>query len=180
MGRRGPKPTPTALLKLRGSRLAAEREANEPKVGRGRPAMPTWLMPAAKAIWRHVSAELEQMGLLTTADGDALARYCQTLARWVRAQRIIARRGETFATKTTAGHPTIKLRPEVGLVKGLAVELAKLEASFGLTPSARASLAVTAIYTPGRMVSDPTPSAPVANPDPKAPNVIDGKSRFFR
>jgi P27 family predicted phage terminase small subunit len=143
--------------------------------------MPPELDAMAKTLWRRLSKALDDMGVLTTNDGEALGRYCVTLARWRRLQRVIRKEGETFKTLTTAGHPTIKVRPEVGIVKGLAMDLAKLEAQFGLTPSARASLDVTAIFTHGRKTDPDSKPKPPGAGDPTAPtaNVIQGKGRFF-
>lgn len=180
MGRRGPPRTPTALLKAAGSRLAARRAPLEPQPGRGVPTMPATLGAPARRIWQAIAPVLDTMGVLTTADGASLARYCQTLADWHQLNRVIQRSGFTFKTKTTAGHPTVKTRPEVGIRKGLAADLAKLEAQFGLTPAARASLEVTAIFTPGRKtVPTPTPADPDKPTPAPAPNVIQGKDRFF-
>lgn len=187
MGKRGPKPTPTALLKARGSWRAKTRP-NEPQAGRGVPTIPRDLAGPAKEIWRELAPALDAMGVLSTNDGAALARYCQTLADWRRLNRLIQRKGFTFSTRTTAGHPTIKTRPEVAVRKGLAGDLAKLEAQFGMTPAARAGLDVTAIFTPGRKTTQPPapPPAPTEPPSPDKPgptppaNVIQGKDRFFK
>lgn len=181
MGKRGPKPTPTAILKARGSWRAKARE-HEPQPGRGVPRMPPWMMPEAKRIWQRLAPQLAAMGVLTTVDGDALTRYCQSLARWRRAQVILGRKGDTYSTKTDAGHQVIKPRPEVAIAGKLDGVLAKLEGQFGLTPSARAGLDITAIFTPGRKTPPPPAPTPPDKPAGGAsPNVIQaGKDRFFK
>lgn len=51
MGRRGPVPTPTNILKLRGSTLVTrKRESREVKAPAGRPDPPVWLDPANRTL----------------------------------------------------------------------------------------------------------------------------------
>ncbi len=78
MGKRGPKPTPTAVLKLRGSTLVTgRREAAEVQGPAGTPDAPEWLDEEARAAWDRIVPLLEGMGVLTRIDGNALARYCR-------------------------------------------------------------------------------------------------------
>lgn len=52
MGKRGPAPTPTNILKLRGSTLVTERRLrSEVKGPTGNPECPDWLDEDAKAMW---------------------------------------------------------------------------------------------------------------------------------
>ena len=68
MGRRGPPPTPTPILRARGSPLATRRrELTEAKGPAGKPRCPQWLDADAKAAWRQVVPLLEQMGVLLHA-----------------------------------------------------------------------------------------------------------------
>lgn len=126
MGRRGPPPTPTKVLKLRGSPLADGRK-DEPEPRKGKPSFPKWFDADAKRIWRSVTAELEHMGLLARADRNALMRYCHYMARW-----------EVAAQEIQAGRVTDKV---LAVYDNYAEKLLKLEVQFGLTPSARARLA---------------------------------------
>ena len=76
MGKRGPRPTPTSILKLRGSTLVTpEREAAEVHGPTGAPNRPDWLDDQAKAAWDEIAPMLQDMGILTRIDGNALARY---------------------------------------------------------------------------------------------------------
>ncbi len=75
MGRRGPAPTPTNLLRLRGSPLATKRrDRTEPKPDPTRPRCPSWLDEEAKAAWRQLVPHLDAMRVMTRIDGNALAR----------------------------------------------------------------------------------------------------------
>ncbi len=90
MGRRGPKPTPTPILKLRGSTLATQRrEESEVQGPTGRPECPKWLDADARSAWEELIPMLESMRVLTPIDGNALARDCRQRSRWRKAESII-------------------------------------------------------------------------------------------
>ena len=63
MGKRGPKPTPTAVLKLKGTDRA-DRTRNEPTPPRGLPRCPNWLDDQAKHCWRQLVPQLVAMRVL--------------------------------------------------------------------------------------------------------------------
>lgn len=144
MGARGPAPTPTAVLKLRGS-WRADTRPGEPQPTRGRPRCPAWLSPLAKKLWREAAKQLEQMGVLTVADGNCLARYARLHARWILAdKRIQTETGEPdeLGEKSDAeGNYLGEVnRPEVDTIFRLETALQRLEDRLGLSPSARARL----------------------------------------
>lgn len=147
MGRRGPAPTPTNVLKLRGSTLVTKaREESEVKGPHGRPTCPKWLNNEAKAAWRQVVPILEGMGVLTKADGNALARYCRLWARWRKAEDFIDEHGLVYPLKDDAGNvKCVQQWPQVSVAHRLALQLTRLEQEFGLTPSARARLQLAPI-----------------------------------
>jgi len=142
MGRRGPPPTPTAVLKLRGSTLVTkERESREVKAPSGRPACPRWLDKDAKSAWKYIAPILEGMGVLTRADVNALSRYCRLWSRWRKAELFIDEHGEVYPLKDDAGNvKCVQQWPQVSIANKLAHQLTRLEQEFGLTPSARARL----------------------------------------
>ena len=142
MGRRGPAPTPTAMLKLRGSWRAKTREG-EPQPPPGRPKCPQWLDDDAKKVWRQLVPQLDEMGVLTKVDANALARYCRLWSRWRQAEAFIDRHGEVYPLKDEHG----KVRyfqqfPQVSIANKLAQQLTRLEQEFGMTPSARSQIDV--------------------------------------
>ena len=49
---------------------------------------PTWLLPAARRLWREIDASLGRAGVLTTLDRSQLALYCQMYARWEESERL--------------------------------------------------------------------------------------------
>tara|TARA_Y100000310_G_C20370158_1_gene663134 strand:+ start:114 stop:452 length:339 start_codon:yes stop_codon:yes gene_type:complete len=90
------------------------------------PDPPDFLEGVALETWHKVSVQLEYMGLLYTVDAPALARYCQATQRWREEDE-----------RLVDGEVTTKWL-------NLCDKLLRLEQQFGMTPSARASLAVDA------------------------------------
>ncbi len=142
MGKRGPKPTPTAVLKLRGSTLVTgRREAAEVQGPAGTPDAPEWLDQEARAAWDRVVPLLEGMGVLTRIDGHALARYCRLWSRWRRAEAFIEEKGEMYPLRDDAGKVKyFQQWPQVAVANKLAQQLTRLEGEFGMTPSARSRI----------------------------------------
>ena len=159
MSKRGPKPTPTAVLKLRGSTLVSKRrEAAEVKGPAGTPDRPEWLDDEARLAWDQVVPLLEGMGVLTRVDGNALARYCRLWSRWRKAESFIEEKGEMYPLRDDKGGVKCFMQwPQVAIAAKLAQQLTRLEQEFGMTPSARSRL----------QVQGPTSER------------HDGKSRFF-
>jgi P27 family predicted phage terminase small subunit len=160
MGSRGPRPTPSRLLMMRGT-YRPGRRAGEPIPPAGRPTCPKWLPMSAKAYWRRLMPILETMGVLSRADGTAAVRYVVYLAQWEDCQKYIAEHGTTYEMKDATGRVTgVAQYPQVNQSFKLAGLLAKLEAVFGLTPADRARVTV----------------APEAAADPSRHEI---ESRFF-
>ena len=142
MGARGPRPTPTPILKLRGSR-EADREATEPQPEQKRPRLPKWLDEEAKIVWKQVVPQLERMHVLTRIDGNALARYCQLFSRWKKAEQFIQKYGESYPLKDKDGNvKCFQQWPQVAIAHRLSLALTKIEAEFGMTPSGRSRITV--------------------------------------
>ncbi|HEX5690519.1 MAG TPA: phage terminase small subunit P27 family, partial [Roseiflexaceae bacterium] len=151
MGSRGPAPTPSSILKLRGS-FRADRSHDELIPPEGEPDCPDWLDEEAKAAWTQLSPLLKPMGVLTKVDGNALSRYCQLWARWKKAELFIQKHGDTYPIKDDSGKIKCLMPfPQVAIAHKLAALLGRLEAEFGLTPSARSRITLpvgTRVPTP--------------------------------
>jgi len=142
MGRRGPTPTPTEILKRRGSREVPKR-SREPKPEQGAPSCPAWLDKDAKSVWRQLAKQLSALGVLTKVDGNALARYCRLFVRWKQCDAFVRKYGESYPTGYKDGKPTsFQQFPEVGIINKLGPQLLRLEQEFGLTPAARTRIEV--------------------------------------
>ena len=123
MAKPGPPRIPTATLKLRGPQLVPKR-GNEPKIKASAPSCPRWLTGEGRKIWQRLIPQLKKSGIITKLDQFAMARYCLYGVLWMRE---LQNPGRTEAT-----------------LERYANQLNRLEQSFGLTPSARASLSVSA------------------------------------
>lgn len=146
--KRGPAPTPTNILKLRGSRRADRPKEPKPPKGPGR--CPSWLSKDAKAVWRQMVVILKAMNVLTVADGNALIRYCEYWVRWRKCEEFVRQYGLSFPQKRVVGKgenqttEVIGFQPFPEATERHRLEkcLHQLEAEFGLTPAARTRIQV--------------------------------------
>lgn len=163
MGKRGPRPLPTAVLEARGSRRARQ-DKNEPQPPAGKGVCPDWIEPAAKEVWAQMVPILDAMGVLTIADTNALTRYCQMFARWKKAEQFIQQFGETYPVKSGTGVVKCFFQwPQVNLAQKLSTALTKLEQEFGLTPSARSRIDVKTPFLPEPELTEFEKEFPVRN-----------------
>ena len=140
MGRRGPAPKPTPILKLRGT-FRKHRSRKEPKPDPSPPPCPTWLDDVAKEAWFQVVPQLLTMGVLTRIDENALVRYCRYWSRWREAEDWIAKHGSVYPIKDEQGRvKCLQQFPQVAVAHKLGALLTRLEAEFGMTPSSRSRI----------------------------------------
>lgn len=137
MGKRGPVPLSQRTLAARGSKLAG-RNPDAPQGPRGRPARPAWLGRRAYRYWEWTLGKLEKLGLCSTVDGEAIARYADCLARYAAVSATLEEEGETV--KNERGR--LSLHPLVAVANSLLIRIQRAEAEFGLTPAARGRLVV--------------------------------------
>ena len=114
----GRKPKPTALKVIAGNPGKRALNASEPRFPSGGSPAPDWLGDEAAAAWNRLAPALESNGMLTVADADALAVYCDLVGRYVEARRA----GDDVPMAV------------VGQMRQLASE-------FGFTPAARSRVA---------------------------------------
>ena len=124
--------TPTRILEARGSWRAKVRE-DEPEAV-GRPSAPEYLTDSALVVWDQLLPRLEAMGVAGEADTNSLAIYVTLFARWRECEDWIAENGSFSAD----GREYV----QVARSGRLADQLIKLGQQYGMTASARASLAV--------------------------------------
>jgi len=142
MGKRGPRKTPTPIKIARGTnRTDYSKEPQPPRSAAVK--MPKHLGKVAAAKWRQLLPLLDSIKLMTDADIDALARYCDTFEWWLATRATLKKDGDTYPILNDGGEVKyIAQRPEVSIAHKLAQQLRQLEQDFGLNPSARASLSV--------------------------------------
>lgn len=158
MGSRGPKPLPANVHKLNRnpSKKSFADLSGELQPEIEIPTCPKHLWPEAKKEWRRVGVELEANGLVSKLDRAALALYCQTWAKLVWAETMLARAmkaaadGEAAALKAGGewkGGDGVMVPTVNGnftyshhwvCARQAADQVDKFLQSFGMSPSSRA------------------------------------------
>ena len=145
MGRRGPTPTPTAIKLARGSWRGDAEDKKGPKAKAGKPRMPAWLDPRAKAAWKAIVPELEQLGVLATCDAHALSLLCEAFSEWKQAKIMLAKTPHVKAIHNPDGSlKYLQTNPYVSISRKAGEELLRLLREFGLTPAARTRIEIKA------------------------------------
>lgn len=169
MGRRGPPPTPTAVLDARGSwrGRARGRPRRGEELGTSisslvrMPAPPDDLPDNGRRLYRRICSDLRDRGVSRAVDARAILRYVRLLARWAEADRVIL-----AGQFDGQGKPL----PAVVVLNQLEPQLCRLESVLGLTPAARASAGAPAQpKNKKRAPLLPMPAPPQGGPDPQAP-----------
>lgn len=146
MGRRA---KPIDLLVLDGKKNLTKKEIEarktaekkiKPQATKVRP--PTWLSKEAKKEFRRLANELLTVDLITNVDVDALALYCDAYVDYVRCTRIIDEEGLLVEYTNKAAETNKVPHPLLTKKKQLYDQMKTLASEFGLTPSARAKIAI--------------------------------------
>ena len=151
---RGRKPQPTKLKILRGNPGRRALNRQEPVPPAGRPVMPEWIgrLKHGAECWSWLVDKLDEMKILSQADGKTLELYCATWSEWRQATEFVAAHGMTYPIR--AGQTTTKgkvhkgaikgvgMFPEVAIARSRAELLSRLGAELGLTPSSRTRIKV--------------------------------------
>jgi len=115
----------------------------EPQPSADGVVMPSHLGEVAKDKWNEILPLLQAVKVMTRADVEALARYCDTYEWWISTRAVLKKDGDTYPILNDAGEiKYIAQRPEVSIAHKLAAQLRQLESDFGLSPAARSSLKV--------------------------------------
>lgn len=147
MGKRGPRPQPTAFKIVRGNPGKRKLPENEPapEVAAMVPAPPAWLDGQARAEWKRIAPELHKLGLLTDIDVTQLAAYCQAYADVVARKRDLDKIDEPWLYSDNGGaYP----HPAVSLYNTALAKMRAFASDFGLSPSSRVGLTVKAAEAP--------------------------------
>ncbi len=114
----GRKPKPTALRLIAGNPGKRPMNESEPSFPACQTPAPDWLTDEARSVWERVAPCLESNGMLTMADADSLATYCDVVGRYV----TLRRAGEDAPMN-------------------LVQQMRQLAAEFGFTPASRSRVA---------------------------------------
>jgi P27 family predicted phage terminase small subunit len=135
----GPRRTPTAILKLRGSWRAKSRANSEPTPEVAIPPRPAYLDAGARKEWDRVAAELYHAGVLTRLDMAVLAGYCQNFSRLQEAERGLAEDG--LIVRSPNGYPI--QNPYLSIVHEAQRQMRAFAVELGITPASRSRVTVT-------------------------------------
>ena len=138
----GRRPTPTYLKLIRGNPGCRKiKPEPQPSIPRTPPAPPDFLSAEARTEWERVVSELLRLKLLTILDIAPLAAYCQSFARWVEAERILARMAaedpETKGLTVRGALGTAILNPMLKAARLSAQDMLRFATEFGFSPAAR-------------------------------------------
>jgi P27 family predicted phage terminase small subunit len=138
----GPPRKPTKLRILEGNPSKRPLPKNEPQPDPTMPQCPDWLMDDAKHEWERVAPELNRIGLLTIIDQTALAGYCQSYAKWKKAEEEIKLLKNTiYPLKDEKGNiKGFQQYPQYGIANQCLKQIRAFCSEFGLTPAARAKM----------------------------------------
>ena len=138
-------------MRMQGT-IRKDRIFNEPVPPKTPPEPPDWLSDAGREVWDQLAPQLKASGLLTVLDVNTLARYCHTWIRWWAAEEFIAEHGSVYPLKDPKGNTRyLQQFPQVSIANKLALQLTRMEAEFGMTPSARSRIHVDPRKIPGEM-----------------------------
>ena len=130
---RGRKPKPTKLKRLAGNPGKRQLNENEARIPLAIPTCPSHLLGEGRREWKRMSEALYSAGLLTEVDRAALAGYCQAWARWVKAEKVLTKRGEVVM----GVNGTLKVSPWHSVAKNAKEEMRKFLIEFGMSPASR-------------------------------------------
>ena len=140
-----PKHASNALLQIvngydddsgkRGRREVERRKNNEDKlkISAGNLTPPHWLSPGAKKEFNHIVELFGETELLTEADTNTLAQYCDLLGEY---------KSCNTRPKKYGRAPDGKTNPDIKLKLSISQAMQRLVKDLGLSPAARASLAI--------------------------------------
>jgi P27 family predicted phage terminase small subunit len=131
--------TPTPLLKLRGSKLAAAREATEPKYDADLPQPPLHLSDDAQTEWDAIVPQLERAGVLRNVDRTALIAYVTCYAIFMEASEGLLVGGKLVVEDAKGDESA---NPRTAIMFSALKELHHWLAEFGMTPASRSFVKV--------------------------------------
>jgi len=143
---KGRKRKPTNLIVLEGN-PGKRKRSPEPLPASEIPDPPEHLDAYALAEWNRLAPGLYRLGLLYDVDRAPFASYCMAYSRWRTAeeemQKMSAAKNHPLAgliAQTTNGNVVQSVL--VGIANKAAGDMVRYAAEFGLTPAARARLAI--------------------------------------
>jgi P27 family predicted phage terminase small subunit len=167
----GRPPKPTALKVLQGNPGHRALNVAEPKPPAEPVSPPSWLRGRSRTLWKRIAAFLEPMGVLTTADTDALALLCDAYAEYIECRDVVRKHGATYESRVIQASTRkvadgaedatdqteedaefapgdwsviIRPRPEVKMASDAWRRVQRMLTEFGMTASSRSKLHIAA------------------------------------
>lgn len=136
---KGRKPKPTHLKVIEGNRGKRDLTDREPVPRAAFPEKPElFSTEAASDCWDRTIIELHAMGILHSADHDALHVYCEAYGTWLTAQQSVG--AGLLINRGTKKKPHPVTNPTWRIARDAAGMVKSLGESFGLTPAARSRI----------------------------------------
>lgn len=140
MGKRGPKPTPTAIKKARGNPGKRPLNALEPQPEGKLPACPAHLKGEARKAWLRFAKVLTDSGIATLADATALELLCASFALYLDALAKVQEFGPVWLEKGDSKIPKFAYSPHWSVMNREWKKLVAMLREFGMTPSSRSGV----------------------------------------
>ncbi|TSD88036.1 P27 family phage terminase small subunit [Mycobacterium sp. KBS0706] len=138
---RGPRPKPTAIRRLEGTRSHKKQNHHEPQGRPGIPAPPEDIGPAELRVWVRLGASLAAQGLLGIDDGPAYGALVELVARLDtvrdRLRQIEAQDGAAAALTAATAHGGTMVHPLQAEWRRLNAAVQRAYSEWGMTPSGR-------------------------------------------
>ena len=103
------------------------------------PKCPTHLKGEARREWKRVSVELYEAGLLAKVDRAALAIYCKSWERWVKAEKELNEQELVLTSKEGGKYHN----PWLSVANKAMADIEKYMSKFGMTPASRKNVTPT-------------------------------------
>jgi P27 family predicted phage terminase small subunit len=127
---------PTNLHIAQGTFRKDRHAGDEPQPQQGTPKAPRKLSEAARSAWKYYAPLLADCRVITLADRDTLACFCEAIARKRQAENEIAKTG--VIVKSVAGGAIPN--PWLKIARDAATEIRNFGSDLGLNPISRAKL----------------------------------------
>lgn len=140
MGKRGPKPKPTALKLLHGDFIVHPERMNhnEPVLDVAQPEIPDSLGDYGRAEWGRITKEMTELGVISRIERSAIEKYCIAWEKERECEDEVKKEGRflKFDNGMIREHPASKAAREY------ANQCFRALVEFGMTPSSRSRLHV--------------------------------------
>lgn len=131
---RGRRPKPTVLKLVEGNPGKRPLNPREPKPVTAIPSCPAHLLPSAKAEWKRLIRQLEDLRIISQLDRAVLAAYCQAYGRWVEAERKL--KETPILLRTPAGY--VQPSPWLAIANKNMELMHRFMSELGFSPASRA------------------------------------------